>query len=566
MYTEFYGLNEKPFNLTPSPRFLYLSEGHKEALALLKYGVLERQGFILLTGEVGTGKTTMVRTLLDSLDDSIKYVHLSNPLLSKKDLFIYLALSVFREGAHFRSKTHFLLAFQDFLTQELKNKTNFNLIIDEAHKLSFDLLEEIRLLSNMETGEEKLINIFLVGQPELNEKLNKPLCRSLLQRISIRHHIPPLDQEETRDYMATRMKVAGARREDDIFSKDAVEALYLFSHGYPREINVLADNAMLLGYAKGTRKITQAMIRECYEDLQLVGSITKKDLQETISLEIREPKTSQGTKWKWGLASVVFVAILAGALALFGQRTVTQWVSTRLPVFKGITEEVTEESAPAKQDEVDEEERTKAQTETKGQEKPSHINVEENNVSKTGIEEAHSTENPVKETLLGEDSKFIEPINREYLIQEQEKSSETTMIVKEGDTLTILALAVYGQADKNILKIIQDNNPEIEDIDWIDVGQEITFPSLALPARKAPVFTVHIASYKPFEPAFESFQRLLNAGYEAYMMPAKHPDKGKIFRLTLGMFPSQAEAEKYAATVLDQGISDYAVPMQLEMK
>lgn len=565
MYTEFYGLNEKPFSLSPSPRFLYLSEGHKEALALLKYGVLERQGFILLTGEVGTGKTTMVRVLLDSLDDSVKYVHLFNPLLSKKDLFVYLALTIFREDARFRSKTHFLLAFQDFLTRELKNKTNFNLIIDEAHKLSFDLLEEIRLLSNMETGDEKLINIFLVGQPELNKKLSDPVCRPLLQRISIRHHIPPLDKEETRDYMATRLSVAGARRGDHIFSKNAVEAMYLFSHGYPREINVLADNAMLLGYAKGTRKITSAMIKECYEDLQLMGAIPKKDFQETVSKEIRGPKTPQRKKWKWILASVLFVACLAGALALFGQRMVSQWISTIPPTIKSITEEVSEESSPALKSDADPG-RARAQTKTEGLQRPSHINGVTRDMEGIGITGAHATKNPVKEIPLGEDSEFIEPINREHLIQEREKSSEKTLIAKEGDTLTILALAVYGQVDKNILRIVQDNNPEIENIDWIDVGQEITFPSLALPARKAPMFTVHIASYKPFEPAFESFQRLLNAGYEAYMMPANHPDKGKIFRLTLGTFRSLAEAEQYAATILDQDISDYAVPVQLEMK
>jgi hypothetical protein len=458
------------------------------------------------------------------------------------------------------------MAFQDFLTQELKNKTNFNLIIDEAHKLSFDLLEEIRLLSNMETGDEKLINIFLVGQPELNEKLSDPICRPLLQRISIRHHIPPLDQKETMDYMATRLSVAGARKGDDIFAKSAVEAIYRFSHGYPREINVLADNAMLLGYAKGTRKITSTMIKECYEDLQLTGSITGKVLTETVPAEAKEPKTPQRSKWKWGLASILFVGCLAVALTLFGQKMLSKRTSTRLPASKGITEEVSEESVLAQQVEVEPEEKTKNQTEIEGQQKPSPINVEKNDIEKIGIEEAHATENIRKGILFGEDSKFSEPINREHLIQEQEEPSEETMIVKEGDTLTILALAVYGQVDKNILRIVHENNPEIEDINWIDVGQEITFPSLALPERKAPVFTVHIASYKPFEPAFESFQRLLNAGYEAYMMPAHHPDKGKIYRITLGMFSNLAEAEEYAVTILDEDISDYAMPVQLEMK
>ena len=193
MYTEFYGLKEKPFNLTPSPRFLYLGETHKEALALLTYGVVERKGFILLTGEVGTGKITMVRALLAHLDKSIQYVHISNPLLTPPAFMDYLAFCAFKKKLHFKSKADFLIEFEKFLKHCLQHQRNFVLILDEAQNFSFEVLEEIRLLSNMETADEKLINIFLVGQPELNEKLRQPRCRSLLQRISIRHHIKPLD-------------------------------------------------------------------------------------------------------------------------------------------------------------------------------------------------------------------------------------------------------------------------------------------------------------------------------------------------------------------------------------
>lgn len=280
MYTEFYGLREKPFNLTPSPRFLYLSEGHKESLALLRYGVMDRKGFILLTGEVGTGKTTMVRTLLDSLNHSVKYVLVTNPLLSSQDFTKYLALSIFKKSVNFNSKAHFLLVFEPYLKKALNNHQNFNLIIDEAHKLSFELLEEIRLLSNMETKDDKLINIFLVGQPELNEKLSDPKCRPLLQRISIRHHIPPLNLKETSDYMNTRLKVAGEKKNNHIFSKPAMDAIYHFSSGYPREINILADNALLLGYSKGIKKITPSMVKACYDDLKLDTSSAREGVRE----------------------------------------------------------------------------------------------------------------------------------------------------------------------------------------------------------------------------------------------------------------------------------------------
>jgi len=307
VYTEFYNLREKPFNLTPSPRFLYLGEHHKEALNLLKYGVMERKGFILLTGEICTGKTTMVHALLSSLDDSVQYIHLSNPILTPADFLDYLAFSIFGKKIHFKSKADFLVVFEEFLRQCLREQKNVILIIDEAQKLSFQLLEEIRLLSNMETGDEKLINIFLIGQPELNEKLGKPHCLPLLQRISIRYHIPPLDLEGTRGYMATRLKIAGAQRGDEIFPKSAVKAIHQYSGGYPRMINILADNSLLLGYSKGTKTITPDMVKQCHEDLNLDSSFPKDEQK------IPEPQETESIRhaprhWKW--AAVLFKSVI----------------------------------------------------------------------------------------------------------------------------------------------------------------------------------------------------------------------------------------------------------------
>jgi len=272
MYTEFYNLKEKPFNLTPSSRSVYLGDIHKEALALLTYGVIDRKGFILLTGEVGTGKTTMVHALLTSLGRNIQYVYLSNPLFSINDFINYLGFSAFKEKKDFKNKTDFLIQFESFLKDQIKKRINFVLIIDEAQKLSFELLEEIRLLSNMETSEEKLLNIFLVGQPELNELLNQPRCRPLLQRISIRYHIKALDENAAMEYISTRLATAGAGKPDSVIPRNTARAIFKYSDGYPRMINILADNALLLGYSRGERHITPAMIKECYDDLQLEGS------------------------------------------------------------------------------------------------------------------------------------------------------------------------------------------------------------------------------------------------------------------------------------------------------
>jgi len=310
VYTDFYNLNEAPFKLTPSPRFLYLGKSHKEALALLAYGVMERKGFILLTGDVGTGKTTMIQALLTNLDTSVKCVYLSNPLLSSKDFIDYLAFSTFKKRVHFKSKAEFLIEFEEFLRQCLHHQKNFVLIIDEAQDLSFDLLEEIRLLSNMEYADEKLINIFLVGQLELNKKLSEPRCRALLQRISYRYHIPPLDFEGTRGYLGTRLKIAGARKGNDIFSQSAIEAIHHCSQGYPRVINILADNSLLLGYSEGKRKITASMVRQSYEDMSLKDVFPRNGLKTPEPYETKKVKQIDiGRFWKWA-AVLFFVVVL----------------------------------------------------------------------------------------------------------------------------------------------------------------------------------------------------------------------------------------------------------------
>ncbi|RLB36809.1 MAG: AAA family ATPase, partial [Deltaproteobacteria bacterium] len=314
MYEEFYGLSEKPFNLTPSPRFVYLGEVHKEALALLTYGVVERKGFILLTGEVGTGKTTMVQALLSNLDNNIQYIYLSNPVISREEFLDYIAFSAFKRKIHFKSKTEFLYEFEEFLKDCLQHQKTFLLIIDEAHKLSLDLLEEVRLLSNMETADEKLINIFLVGQPELNETLAMPECRALLQRISIRYHIKPLDLKGTREYVAARMETAGSKDWHKIFTKGAVKALFECSTGYPRMINILADNALLLGYSREKKQISSGMVKECHQDIQLEAgtpSATPPPAGEPpVQAEKKRAGWAGALRWAILCLSLVFLVLI----------------------------------------------------------------------------------------------------------------------------------------------------------------------------------------------------------------------------------------------------------------
>jgi general secretion pathway protein A len=459
MYLSFYELLEKPFNLTPSTRFLYLGESHKEALALLTYGITERKGFVLLTGEVGTGKTTMVQALLQGLDENMRIVCLSNPLMTARDLIHYIGFSALKRKEHYRSKAEFLLEFEEFLKQCRHNRHHFTLIVDEAQKLSFDLLEEIRLLSNMESSEEKLINIFLVGQPELNEKLNDMRCRPLLQRISVRHHIRPLDLGETRDYVLTRLRVAGAKDGEGIFSKGVIKAIHDYSKGYPRMINILADNALLLGYARGEKKITPSMIEESYGDLQLEGSFLRSEPQAVSpkpGVETDRPSRSGSSAWKWAAIVFFFVMMFAFALLWYWQEPIGR-LGTILSESKERDATPRADNRSVVRRRLDREDKV-----VLGQ------SPEEKQIA--------GEESPLPTTEEG----GTPPLEIEALrsISADKKEPLKTAIVKEGDTLAELATSMYGRVNGDILRLIQRNNPGVQDIDRIRVGQRIVFPPL----------------------------------------------------------------------------------------
>jgi len=478
VYTEFFELIEKPFSLSTSPRFLYLGDKHKEALSILKYGVMERQGFVLLTGEVGTGKTTMVRALLSSLDKGVKYVHLANPLLSPKEFISYLILSTFENRLHFKSKPEFLMAFEAYLMKCQQSNKYFVLIVDEAHKLSFDLLEEIRLLSNLETAEEKLISIFLVGQPELNERLSEPRCRPLLQRISIRYHIPPLSLEETREYMTTRLKKAGSKRAEEIFPSKSVRAIHQYSEGYPRMINILADNALLLGYSQGESKISPEMIRSCYRDLMLGDSEEKGSAGKNGSGRKAGP-ASRGLKswWKWAAVFLLISGILAFVMAGYGDRIWFRFVTAFTEAPKPRAETV---SAPTPVAEHKPDERAAVATPPSPPASAVEHKPDERATAATPPSPPKH-QSPVVDEVKGvvemKENMPSEPSSQRLGLS-QVKADGRTVIVERGDSLCKLSSRVYGRSDERVLELIQKSNPSIRDLDFIHPGQQVIFPPL----------------------------------------------------------------------------------------
>jgi len=266
MYEAFYGLTEKPFNLTPDPRFLFLSEKHKEAFAHLLYGIKHRTGFVMVSGEIGTGKTTICRSLLSQLDPDTEVAFIFNPCLSPEELLrkINEEFGIASRGG---TVTELIDELNAYLLDRAAQGKNCVLVIDEAQDLSPSVLEQVRLLSNLETETQKLLQIVLIGQPELAQHLQLPQLRQLNQRITARYHLKPLDQGETVQYIAYRLRVAGGRKKVH-FTRGAVRAVYRYSGGTPRVINAICDRALLIGYTKEIRDLTACVIRRAAKEIR----------------------------------------------------------------------------------------------------------------------------------------------------------------------------------------------------------------------------------------------------------------------------------------------------------
>lgn len=265
MYESFFGLKEAPFNVTPDPRFIYFSRQHLEALSTLLYGIESRRGFIEITGEIGAGKTTLCRTLLKEIQGKAHTALIFNPKLSELEL-LQTTVEDFGITPKGKRRKDYFDALNRFLLQELEKGMNAVLIIDEAQNLTPRALEQIRLLSNLETTREKLLQIILVGQPELRDLLGRPDLVQLRQRITNRYHLTALNREETEKYINHRLQVAGS--EGQFFTSEAIDRIYERSNGIPRLINVLADRALLGAYVKGSGIVEVAIIEEAQVDLE----------------------------------------------------------------------------------------------------------------------------------------------------------------------------------------------------------------------------------------------------------------------------------------------------------
>ncbi len=316
MYLSYYNLKHKPFQISTDPGFLWLGEKHMEALATLRYGVMDNKGFLLLTGDVGTGKTTLIHALLQDLGTQVLTAFIRDPNLEPMDFYNYTAYSFGMEG-EVTSKSSFLIRFEKFLNDAYRDKKKVLLIIDEAQRITQELLEEVRLLSNIEKDISKLLNIFFIGQIEFNDILLRPVNRPIRQRITVNYNIEPLTEDETEKYIWHRLAIARhedsddradfhkessgmfvqerfsstSRPEDEIFTAAAIDEVYLFSKGYPRLINVICDRALLTGYVEEARVIKARHIQECAKELEIPSFAERSNTKDNNRQPLPSPST-----------------------------------------------------------------------------------------------------------------------------------------------------------------------------------------------------------------------------------------------------------------------------------
>ena len=288
MYKSFYNLQRNPFEITPDPSFLFPTTRHNEALASLYYGVTSHRGFVVLTGEEGTGKTLILRSLFGLLQRrDVAFALIFNPTLSPLEFVRYIARD-FGLPVGDKAKDELIHLLNGFLLERYQKGFTTILVVDEAHLLSLEVLEEIRLLTNLETSQQKLLQIVLAGQPELDQKLDSHELRQLKQRVALRCHLVPLSLGETSKYMRRRLRLAGATGAVQIFTGQAIEAVFSHSRGIPRLINTICQNALLAGYAKHAATITSEIIDDVARDLRLGVVVGEQDSSDARLLKEQE--------------------------------------------------------------------------------------------------------------------------------------------------------------------------------------------------------------------------------------------------------------------------------------
>ena len=523
MYTHFYGFSEKPFNVTPDPRFLFLTESHQEALSSMIYGIKERRGFISVSGEVGTGKTTLIHHLLDTLDRKVKAVFLYETQITFEQLLKEVLLEL-ELPAGDGDKPSLIRQLNHYLIQILARDETLAILIDEAQNLSKEVMEELRMLSNLETSSSKLLQIVFVGQPELESKLNSKDLRQLKQRIGIRRQVRPLTGEESTKYIAHRLNLVGSST-SGVFTPEAVSLICQYARGIPRTINILCDNAFLIGYGLSREKIDAAIIHEVIRDMD--GLVPGPESivhgkNHGLSNVDRGPWTSSAVdrirrgRTSYDKVSVSILTLLCVALViLLG------------PYMNDILHN------PAK---------------TPANSQP--VNALSTGEPASAIRTGLTSNSPPAPALDPERAaiKPARPISIFPVLPTSPKTEARFMkiiAVEKGDNISSLSRKYYNLANRTFVDLILESNPEITNIHLIKPDQKIKIPEItedSLTAQSSDgTWKVHLGTFLKAQSArpYEGEPALRGKAIE--VIPRKVSPHETWYRVVAGEFESRKE-------------------------
>jgi len=432
MYQNFYNLKKEPFHITPDPEFLFLSPSHKQALGSIIYGVINKKGFVVITGEVGVGKTTILRSYLEKVEKpKVKIIYIFNAALSFKNLLntIYKELGL---DAKTDDVVELLDQLYPILLEEYKQGHTVLLIVDEAQNMSVETLENLRMLSNLETSKDKLLQIVLIGQTEFEKMLNLHELRQLEQRIAVRSTIIPFTKEESIDYIKHRLAMV-AIDDTPVFTKGALKKIVRRAKGIPRNINILCDNALITGFGYKKKPVNTNIVKEVIADF---GGKAKPSLL------------------RWVLAPTALILLIAGLFLIYPYKgLILSRVENFILPNKPLSIPKVENPAPYQTQELNPiKEENKA-------------SIDKSDISQAG----QST--PVKEET--------KPLEEKIIPKPSKTSSPVIRTVKKGDSLFGLTKKIYGYADAKLVEGVQQNNPRIKDINKILIGEEIIFPEVS---------------------------------------------------------------------------------------
>jgi type II secretory pathway predicted ATPase ExeA len=551
MYNEYFGFREKPFNVTPDPKYFYENPVYQEAYASLLYGIRERKGFIVLSGEVGTGKTTLLRRLMSEPEEDVRFVFFYNTTLSFEEL-VSFACDELRLDVKGFGRLQKIRALNEFLTRQSLRGGTVVLLVDEAQNLTDDVLENLRLLSNLETATEKLLQIVLVGQTELETILGQPQLRQIKQRVALHCRLDRLKAREVGPFIQHRLSVAGFNR-GELFTSDAVDMIASSSRGIPRLINIICDNALLTAYATSAKKVSVDMIREVVADLNLMqehrptkpSQVTSspaprpdviKNSVEPVEAKIdlskeQKPPVGNGnghteeSRSKLFKISTLSVLVLLIACGIFYESETFSWLSETLesiPSVTNLSKKIFPEPSTTS-------------------ERPARVSIEPV-ASSAGQVEAAVNKNDTREAELHQ-----LPTHSEQSSSEPAKPVNKAVVVSWGTTLSRIASETYG-SNKMLLAmdILKEANPDIQDANWILAGKNLTVPPLT---RETLIRQQGDNSYQFILDSFaksrdaEIFSKAVRgSGYETTIVPHQISQTLTLYRVEIRGLKSQQAA------------------------